>query len=134
MSAQLTVQYYTSPSNASQVYAYALKVDVTSATDMPQKIFVFQRGEKRTNSGEFIDSFMNIASPVDMDNVPEDEPSLEDNIPYYRKSSVTLYFRCLEDLEDTKNDIDDDIATLVRTYRILQDFDNFKLLEEKTYE
>ena len=134
MQPSITVQYYQSPSHGSQVYGYAMRVKVTEATGMPSKIFVFQRGKKRTNSGEFIDHFINIASPVDMDNVPEDEPAFDSNIPYYRKDTVTLYFRCLQDLEECKDDISGDIFHLVETYKYLEDYDNFELVETKTYE
>ena len=130
----ITVQYYRSPSHVSQVYGYALRVKVTKSEGMPSKIFVYQRGKMRTNDGKFIDHFINIASPVDMDNVPEDEPSLENNIPYYRKDTVKLYFRCLQDLEECKDDISGDIFHLVQTYKYLEDEDNFEKIEEKTYE
>lgn len=100
---------------------------------MPSKIFVFQRGQRRTNKGEYVDHFINIGSPMDLDNVPEDKPLLKDGIPYYRLSEVTLYFRNLEDLNETKEDISGDILNLVQSYKYLENTDDFELMEKKTY-
>ena len=134
MPISLTVEYYQTPTQKSQVYGYALRVKVTSAEGMPSKIFVYQRGEQRLNSGNYVDKFINIASPVDMGNVPEDEPQLDAGIPYYRTDEVILYFRCLQDLVESKADISDDINHLVESYKLFEDTDNFELTETKVYE
>ena len=133
MPISLTVEYYQTPTQKSQVYGYALKVKVTAAEGMPSKIFVYQRGEQRLNSGNYVDKFINIASPVDMDNVPEDEPQLDAGIPYYRTDEVILYFRCLQDLVESKADISGDINHLVESYKLFEDTDNFELTETKVY-
>lgn len=133
-SPSITVSYYQSPVHDCRIYGYALRVKVEEAVGMPSKIFVFQRGRKRTNDGEYIDHFVNIASPMDSDNVPEDEPVLNADIPYYRLDEVTMYFRNLDDLMETKNDIAGDIFNLVQTYKYLEDVDNYELLERKTYQ
>ena len=134
MPVSLTVEYYQTPTQRSQVYGYALRVKVTESEGIPTKIFVYQRGEHRINSGNYIDRFINIASPVDMDNVPEDEPMLDSGIPYYRTDEVILYFRCLEDLVESKNDIDADISHLIETYKQFSEMENFELTETKIYE
>ena len=129
----IKVKYYRSPSHNSKIYGYALKVKVEEAESMPSKIFVFQRGQKQTNDGTIEDHFINIGSPMDLANVPEDEPLLDSGIPYYRLDEVTLYFRNLDDLMETKNDISGDIFNLVQTYKYLENIDDFEELDTKIY-
>lgn len=129
----IRVSYYQSPSHTSRIYGYVLRVKVDAADGMPSKIFVFQRGEQRTNDGDVVDHFINIGSPMDLDNVPEDEPLLDSGIPYYRLDEVTLYFRNLDDLIETKNDISGDIFNLVQSYKYLEDTDAFEKMETRDY-
>lgn len=77
-----------------------------------------------------VDRFIHVATPLDFDEVPEDEPDLSNDIPYYRTDDVVIWFRSLIDLNKTKLDFEDDINTLVRTYESL---DNLEVTETKTY-
>ena len=103
--------------------AYGLTVTVTSAVDMPSKVFVFQRkAETNTDllANDQADSFISLADPVDLAQYPEDEPDIEYGIPYYRKDTVALLFRSMEELDELKELLDADIADLVRTLQLLE--------------
>ena len=69
--------------------------------------------------GDAVDTFIQIASPLEVDEVPENAPDLQNNMPYYRTDKVVLWFRNMEDLELAKNKIKDDLQTLVLTYKVL---------------
>lgn len=115
-----------------QMYAHALKVTVTAAREYPDHIFLFHRG-KPNNEGNVIDEFISVASPVDIEETPENAPALDDGMPYYRSNEVTLWFRNTEDLELAKKKISEDITVLVKTYNILGS-DNLDKQEEIRYE
>lgn len=114
MSASINVRYEQSTSQ-NGLYGYALRVVVTNAVGMPAEIFMFQRGaDPAPGAGEQPqDRFVCIADPVDLDEVPPLAPDLKNEIPYYRKSEVTLGFRCVSDRQEVLDDIAGDIATLV---------------------
>ena len=114
-----TVKYSTMlPENHPGVYAYALKAEVTSATDFPDHLFVFQRTPEN-NEGDWVDTFIQIASPLEVEEVPEDAPDLQNGMPYYRAKEVTLWFRTAEDVKLAKAKMDDDLRTLKATYDAL---------------
>ena len=115
----LTVRYSTTiPDKHPAIYAYSLKVEVTKAVGYPSHLFVFQRSPDN-NEGDAVDTFIQIASPLEVDEVPENAPDLQNNMPYYRSDKVVLWFRNMEDLELAKNKIKDDLQTLVLTYKVL---------------
>lgn len=116
----ITVSYESAtPEHYPSVYAHALKVEVVSAIGYPDHIFVFQRSKPDSN-GDCVDEFIQIAAPLEIEEVPEDAPDLQNGMPYYRAKSVTLYFRTIEDLELAKAKIDEDIGMLKRTYDVLE--------------
>lgn len=116
---KLTARYSTTvPNKHPAIYAYALKVEITRAVGYPSHLFVFQRSPEN-NEGDSVDTFIQIASPLDVDEVPENAPDLQRNMPYYRTDKVVLWFRTMEDLELAKKKIKDDLQTLVLTYNVL---------------
>ena len=105
---------------------YTLNVEVTGSVNMTDKIFVFQYG------GDAGDFFIKVATPIDLEEIPEDNANLEEEIPFYRLSSVSLEFESIEILQDTKKFIEQDINTLVRG---VNSIDNSIYQEEtKTYD
>lgn len=120
-----------------QALSYALKVtivpDNSEGLEYPHKLFIMQVSTPTMISGDTKDFFINVATPVDIEEIPEDSPDLSNDIPYYRTNEITLWFRCLEDLERTKNTIDADIAHFIKTYAVLNNENEFKTIEEKTY-
>lgn len=132
MSAAITVQYHKSL-QLTTLYGYSLRVVVTNSVDMPTEIFIYQRGAAPAPAaGETVrDTFVAIADPLDLQEIPVDAPDLTEEIPYYRTSEVTLSFRSIIELNETMALIKADIELLVRS---LQAMDEFELSEEETYD
>ena len=131
MSVKIKARYTTDvPEGHFQVYAHSLKVEIVDAEGCSNHLFVFQRS-KENEVGDCVDEFIQIASPLDVEEIPEDAPQPDRNMPYYRAKEVTLWFRCLEDLELAKRKIREDLATLAYTYDVLNG-DHGKR-EEETY-
>lgn len=129
----LTVSYHQS-SQRTPIHAYGLRVVVEEATGMDKEVFVYRKGATPANdSGELpTDAFVCIADPVDLEDYPIGEPDLENEMPYYREAEVTIYFRCVEDLDTTRQDIKNDLALLVRSMTRLQDTENYEKTETET--
>jgi len=117
MSVSIKIRY-SRQEQATAVQSYLLKVEVLETTDMPTKIFVFQRRVKSAMDQEINalgDMFISIADPVDLEEFPEDIADPLNDMPYYRLAAVTLKFRDMEELEETKDLIDADIQKLVNS-------------------
>ena len=128
----LTVRYSTTvPEEHNPIYNYALKAEVVSSEGYPDHIFVFQRSTEN-NEGDSKDEFIQIASPLDAEELPENAPDLLHGMPYYRAKEVTLWFRTMEDLELAKDKMREDIKVLVKTYNVLSD--TLDAQEDERYE
>ena len=123
------------------LYAYALHVSAISASseeDSDPRIFVMQRTPRTMNPFgstdlEFDDVFVNVATPVDMYDIPPDEPDICRGMPYYRTSEIDLWFRNGHDVRQAKADIDADIADLCRLCDTLSNPEGFKHEETKIH-
>lgn len=73
--------------------AYRLKIEITDATGMDTRCFVYRRGQPDAYSGEVTDTFFAVASPVDMADYPPDTPDPLKAYPFFRKSVVELDLR-----------------------------------------
>ena len=104
------------------VFAYALKVDVVSATDIPSKIFVYHQAPTGVD-GNTCAEFFHIATPVDFQEIPEDAAT--EKVPWYRTDHCTIWARNLEDLKTAKQLMVDDIHALQHTYDLLTRTDDF---------
>lgn len=123
------------------IFTYGLRIEVTHRPpeegDEPETalkdpaIFVFQQGVPGP-SNPARDKFVHVATPLDMDEIPASEPDIPSGEPYYRLSEVTLWFRSLSDLYDTRNTIDLDIRGLVRSWNQLHAA--FGIVMEEDYE
>ena len=120
----------TIPEQHPAIYAYALKVEILSSDVCSDKLFLFQRSKEGLDDS-WVDEFIQIASPLDIEEVPEDAPDLANNMPYFRKKEVTVWFRCVEDMKLAKEKIKSDLQTLAHTYETLSD--GFDTQEEETY-
>jgi hypothetical protein len=108
----------TVPDRHPVIYSYFLKAEVTEATGISDHLFVFQRTPEN-NEGDAVDRFIQIASPLDIEEIPEDAPDFKNNMPYFRRREVELWFRNVEDLELARKKMDDDLRTLSLTYKVL---------------
>ena len=129
----IQVQYSGPRSVTPPLQGYGLGVKVLSAAGMSPKIFVWQRtvtSSTDEQSAEYPDKFTHIASPTDLEQIPEDcaEPTVDS--PYYRTDNITLLFRDMDELSETRALIDSDIAGLVLALREAQ---NLAVQEVKDY-
>ena len=104
------------------VYFYALKVEVLEASGISPKIFVFHQSPAGLDGNTFAE-FSHVASPLEMQEVPEDAAS--EIVPWYRSDKVTVWFRCVSDLRMAKQMFVDDISALRRNIGILSSEDSF---------
>jgi len=124
------------------LYAYALHIEATfpqdSAEAHPAYIFVIRRSTPTMNpygqTDRMVDDeFFNVATPVDMYDVPSKEPDIEHGMPYYRDCKVDLWFRNLEDLLRAKAVIGEDVAALARLWDNISDDKHFEHEETVVY-
>jgi hypothetical protein len=128
MAVDLTVKYYRTKITK-ELQSYDLRIVVESATDMPEKIFMFQRRTPQP-TGMDPDEFICIADPVDLEEVPEDSPDLGNEMPYFRLSEVTLRFRDMTTLEEVRTRVGLDLQKLVDSLNAAEDVEE---IEEVTY-
>lgn len=98
------------------VFSYALRVEVLFASGISPKIFVFHQSPAGANGNMFAE-FDHVASPLDMQEIPEDAAS--ETVPWYRTDKVTAWFRNVSDMEMAKQMMADDISALQREYGVL---------------
>lgn len=123
------------------LYAYALHVRAyadESNDDADPRIFVMQRTPMTMNPFgrtdlEFDDVFVNVATPVDMYDIPPDEPDICHGMPYYRTSEIDLWFRNGHDVRQAKEDIDTDVADLCRLCDNLSNPEGFTHKETRSH-
>jgi hypothetical protein len=122
MSATLNVQFDYPKLNEPPASAYTLVVTVTNAVDMPDKIFVFYEGVypgALTGTAEDSIGFVKVATPVDLASYPIDVADPINEMPYFRRNTVSLIFRDMTTLLETKTLIFNDINSLVHDMRTM---------------
>lgn len=118
MSATLQVRYLTQKSTEPR-YSYEFTAIAEEPEEMSEKIFIFQAKVPSINDpSDILEQFVCIATPVDLDEMPEDAPDLANNKPFYRKNSVTLRFKSAIEMDDAKQIMHYDIAKLVKSMAV----------------
>ena len=119
---QLEVTYsYTSPDN-DNLQGYRLALSATG-TDIPSEVFVCQRRVPSATDpayNDLPDKFISLADPVDLEQYPAGSPDLGGQVPFYRVSEITLVFRTVQELEETKVMLDADIRELVHSLKTME--------------
>jgi len=137
MAVSIKVQYSRSPiDSVPPPQSYDLNVKVLTATDMPKEIFILQRGLTVPNTPPAPnlpaeDTFICLADPVDLEEIPTGAPNLAREMPYFRVSEITLRFRAMETLDETLELLDDDIGQLVDALKIAA---NLAVISERTHD
>lgn len=104
---------------------YHLYIAAKDATNMSRHIFVYQVGMIDTETGETSDRFVNVASPSDLEEYPAESPGATDR--FYRLDKVDLVFRSPLTANETWEAIQNDVASLVRTLKLMSEL---KLVDE----
>ena len=131
------------------LYAYALHAEAEcdgddagaeSVEDVlhDPRVFVFRRSTPAMdpfgrNDRVVDDEFFNVATPVDMYEIPPDEPDPCRGMPYYRSSSLDLWFRNASDLERARKDLDDTLRDLAVQLGRMSDPSSFESVETASY-
>lgn len=80
------------PEGAPRLYELVMRATGGDGTAM--HVFIYHAAVPRpSRDGDPKDEFIGVADALDMDELPVDSPRLEDNIPYYRTSELSLLFR-----------------------------------------
>ena len=147
---------YSQSSTRNGLYAYGLHVSVRPAdpddsndsndsndpADAPDcGVFVFRRSTPGFDPMRQFpgmdrrswDEFWNVATPVDMHDIPRGEPDIPGGMPYFRLPDLDLWFRNLEDLLRAKREIGADIADLCRLTDALDDVSSYESSETVEY-
>jgi hypothetical protein len=111
MAASIEVRFSQDPPSPDK-QSYDLKVEVLSAIEMPEEIFLLQRhvAPAMEGGGTPQDLFISVADPLDLEEYPA---GMDPKFPCYRVSVVVLRFRDQASLLQTKQFIIDDIQGLV---------------------
>jgi len=117
---RLKITYdYTPASEISQGYRLRLAAE---GIDMPSEVFVCQRRVASATDAEYNelpDKFISLADPVDLEQYPIDVPDLDNNMPFYRVSQISLVFRTAEELDEVKQMLDEDMRELLNSLNII---------------
>ena len=106
------------------VYSYALKIEVVDSSGISPKIFVYHQFPAGLDGNAFAE-FSHVASPVEMQEMPENAAS--EIVPWYRSDKVVVWFRCASDLDLAKQMFIDDISALQKGYRMLSSDNSFEM-------
>lgn len=136
MGAFLEVEFRKSSESAGRL-SYGLVVSVKSSSSIPPEVFVFHRSAPQLASGlpwdgKVVETFQNVATPVDMHEVPAAGVAPVKS-PYARRDSVKLVFRCVDDMNRAAEDISSDIADLVDSWDNVGDDAGYGEVETRTY-
>jgi hypothetical protein len=101
---------------------HGLRITVTASTDnMTKNIFVWQRNAiKDTEDSE--DIFVGVATPVDIEEIPETTPDVANEMPYYRTAVVEVWFRTYTDFEFYSTRIQTRISMLLAAVNGLEEY------------
>lgn len=129
---KLKVTYKTT-TTSDEYFGYGLHAEVVEAEGIDPNIFVFHAGMPEMPTKKVVDTFSHVASPVDMEEYPPEEPDLKNHKPFYRRSELNLWVRSSEWLGELKQRIDADVGLLVKGYSLLNDENQYNTEEVKTY-
>jgi hypothetical protein len=104
------------------VYDMAFKAEVVEASGMSGKIFVYHQSPVGPTGNTFSE-FSHVASPVELQEIPEDAAT--STIPWFRTDKLVVWMRCFDDLVTAKQMLVDDIETLVRSIDVLSSENDF---------
>ncbi len=96
-----------------------LRVTATEARNVSDAIFVYlTRPVSPSNPTELIADFHKVASSVDLEELPEDEPYPNSLPPWFRLNFVDLLFPSNSQLDECLAAIKEDVATLITTLEV----------------
>jgi hypothetical protein len=112
MARSIHLTWSSSPSAPNRIDAVRLRVDVTSAVQIPLKIFAYQSAPIRPSTGERVHMFDHVCSPVDLVDYPEDTPLPNTHPDWLRASFVDILLRSNLEAEAYLAKILEDVTSL----------------------
>mgnify|MGYP000597036515 CR=1 FL=1 len=103
--------------------AFRLRVEVELTHGIEPQIFVYRRDLANPYTGDVLDTFFTIASPVDMAEYPSEEPDPQKAYPFFRKRFVELDFRSTALADEAWRLIVEEATTLVHALNRLEDLE-----------
>lgn len=103
--------------------AWRMRITVTDTHGVSPNIFVYQRKTPDPETGEQVDTFESVASPVDLEEYPAGEPTPGTEPQFYRLSEVDLLARNRDLLDGTWNLMVEDRDELLRTLASICELD-----------
>lgn len=73
--------------------AYRVRIEAVDSENVDPHIFVYRQNSPNAYTGEIVDTFFSIASPVDMEEYPALGPDPTKAYPFFRLNYVELDFR-----------------------------------------
>lgn len=92
---------------------YRIRLDIIEAQLVAPEIFVYQRIEEPESEVSYRDVFSNVASPADIATYQVGAPATGQQ--FYRLSYVDLVFRSIDLLQQSLEDLQQDVAELIST-------------------
>ncbi len=98
----------------------SLHIVVTAASGISACVFVWQRAASSAQGDNGKDKFVGVATPSDLEDIPENSPDVANEMPYYRTDDVELWFRNDNDYTRYRALILSQINDLVRKVNSLE--------------
>lgn len=101
------------PYAGTRFHGFRLRVTARDGYLINNEVFLFLRGTINPDSGEPVDRFSNICSPVDMEEYSINEPT--GLPPFYRRNEVDLVFRSQAELDEAWNALQSGVHSLIES-------------------
>jgi hypothetical protein len=112
--------------NFQLVGAYRIAVKVTEPLGMDPYVFLMQRLPVNPHTGEQLDIFLTVCSPVDYVDYPVGAPSPTTTYPYWRANEITLDVRAVSLADQIWAVILQEIKTLINALDTLDHLSGFE--------
>jgi hypothetical protein len=107
--------------------AYRLRIDAIESDGIEERVFVWRRDPVNPYTSEVTNTFFTVASPVDMEEYPPEEPDPYKAYPFFRRSWVDLLFRSVSQAEEAWQLIVQEVNNLITA---LNKLDTIELEDE----
>ena len=104
--------------------AWFLRITATSTEPgLSSKVFVYHAVKEYLPGELNRDVFSCVASPVQMGEIPEDDPIFEEGniIPFYRTDVMEVFLRTPQEVEEVWGIVVEDVSMLLRGWRVRED-------------
>lgn len=128
MARRLKLKKYITPNvNYVTLGAYRVRIEAHEAEDMDSRVFVWRRDPVNPYTSQETNTFFAVASPVDMEEYPPEDPDPDKAYPFFRRSWVELDFRAVSDGNEAWVRIVELVCQLITSLNLL---DNLNLETE----